>query len=264
MSRWGWRIALAVMIAYAALAIAAPLIAPYGESEIIGGVWQGPSAQHWLGTDGLGRDMLSRLLYGGRTTLGLAAASTAFAFVIGVGCGLAAAVMGSWIDMALSRLVDALMALPTLIIALIVLSVLGSSIPILIAVTAVLEATRFFRVARGAGLAVAAMDYVEVARLRGEGLLWLIRREVLINILGVIMTETALRFGFIILFISGLSFLGLGVQPPHADWGSMVRENAIALNFGRSAPLVPAIAIAGITIALNMLVGTTRVRQSSR
>jgi peptide/nickel transport system permease protein len=208
--------------------------------------------------------MLSRLLYGGRTTLGLAAASTALAFIIGVGCGLAAAVMGSWVDMALSRLVDALMALPTLIIALIVLSVLGSSIPVLIGVIAVLEATRFFRVARGAGLAVAAMDYVEVARLRGEGLLWLVRREVLINILGVVMTETALRFGFIILFISGLSFLGLGVQPPHADWGSMVRENAIALNFGRSAPLVPAIAIAGITIALNMLVGTTGVRRSSR
>ncbi len=262
MSGVGARVALGVVIAYVVLTTLAPVLAPFGEADLVGAVWQPPSADYWLGTDGLGRDMMSRLLYGGRITIGLAAVATALSFLLGVGCGLCAAIIGSWLDMLLSRLVDALMALPTLIVALLVLSVLGSSLPVLIGVTTVLEATRFFRIARSVGRDIVSTDYVEVARLRGERLFWILRREVLVNALGVLSVETALRFGFIVLFISGLSFLGLGVQPPHADWGSMVRENAIALTFGLMAPLLPASAIAGLTIALNVLVGGIGARRA--
>jgi peptide/nickel transport system permease protein len=256
-------VAVAVVAAYALLAAFAPWLAPFGEAQLLGTVWQPPSAAHWLGTDGLGRDMLSRLLYGGRTTISLAAMATALSFILGAGCGLSAAIIGSWLDIVLSRIVDALLALPTLIVALLVISVLGSSLLVLICVTSVLEATRFFRLSRGVGRDVMATDYVEVARLRREGLLWFLRREIFPNVVSILAAEAALRFGFIVLFISGLSFLGLGVQPPQTDWGGMVRENAIALTFGLTAPLLPALAIAGLTISLNVIAGGIGTRRGA-
>jgi len=242
-----------ITINIAAIALAS-WIAPFGQAELVGDVWAAPNAQSWLGLDNLGRDILSRLLFGGRTSVTLALLITVLSFVIGISLGFAAATTGRWIDIALSRMVDTLMAVPSLIMALVVLSVLGTSIPVLIGTIAVLEATRVFRVSRSVAMNIVVLDYVEAARLRGEGLWWVMRREVLPNALPPLIAEFGLRFCFSLLFVASLSFLGLGVQPPEADWGSMVHDNATAINFGGIAPLLPAAAIALLTIGVNLVV----------
>jgi peptide/nickel transport system permease protein len=247
-------IGLAVVVINLLAALLAPVIAPYGQAELVGDVWAPPSGQYWLGLDNLGRDMFSRLLYGARTTISIALLITICSFAIGIIAGFAAAILGGWIDTALSRFVDAMMAIPTLIFGLIILSVLGTSIPVLIATIAILDSTRVFRLCRAVGLNITVLDYVEVARLRGEGLWWVMRREVLPNALPPLITEFGLRFCFAFLFIAALSFLGLGIQPPLADWGGMVRDNAQAINFGEMAPLIPAAAIGQLTIGVNLVV----------
>jgi peptide/nickel transport system permease protein len=247
-------IGFAVIALALAAVILAPLLAPYGEAELVGTVWEDPSAIHLLGTDNLGRDMLSRLVYGARTTVSLALAATIIAFFLGVTAGFAATILGRLADTLLSRLVDVLMGVPVLIFALMVLSVLGTSLPVLIGTIAVLDATRVFRLARAVAMGIATLDYVEIAKLRGEGLAWIIGREILPNALPPLIAEFGLRFCFVFLFISSLSFLGLGVQPPFADWGSMVRENAQAINLGGYAPLFPAAAIALLTVGVNLVV----------
>ena len=247
-------IGLAVVVINLLAALLAPVIAPYGQAELVGDVWAPPSGQFWLGLDSLGRDMFSRLLYGARTTISIALLITICSFAIGIIAGFAAAILGGWIDTALSRFVDAMMAIPTLIFGLIILSVLGTSIPVLIGTIAILDSTRVFRLCRAVGLNITVLDYVEVARLRGEGLWWVMRREVMPNALPPLITEFGLRFCFAFLFIASLSFLGLGIQPPYADWGGMVRDNAQAINFGGMAPLIPAAAIGQLTIAVNLVV----------
>jgi len=250
----GAKLGLLLVALNLAAALLAPWLAPYGPAELGGEVWASPSAAHLLGTDQLGRDLLSRLLHGARLTIGVALATTALAVAVGVPLGFAAAVVGGWVDQALSRTSDVLMAIPTLIAALLVLAVVGTSVGALILVTAGVEAPRVFRVARALAANVAAQDYVEAARLRGERLPWLLAREVLPNAAPPLAAELGLRFCFAILFVSALSFLGLGIQPPAADWGGMVRENAPAINFGLTAPLIPAAAIAALTVAVNLVV----------
>ena len=247
-------IGLIVIAINAAAALFGPWLAPYGEATVVGDVWEPVSAQFWLGTDNLGRDMLARLLYGARTSIAIALAITLLSFTIGIVLGFFAAVVGGWVDQAMSRLVDVLMAFPTLILALLILSVLGSSIPVLIVVSAVLDSTRVFRLSRAVAMDIEVMDFVEVARLRGESLWWIMRREVFPNTLPPLIAEFGLRFCFAFLFISALSFLGLGVQPPAADWGGMVKDNANAISFGLPAPLIPAAAIAILTIGVNLVV----------
>lgn len=236
------------------IAAIGPWIAPYGESEAAGAVWLPFSREFLLGTDSLGRDVLSRLLYGTRTTIVIALVATLLSFAIGMTLGFTAAVVGGFVDQAISRVVDVLMSIPMLIFALVVLALLPHSILILISVMAVLDSTRVFRLARAIARDVAVMDFVEAARLRGEGLGWVIRREVLPNTLPPLISEFGLRFCFIILFLSAVSFLGVGVQPPQADWGGMVRDNANAIGFGLILPLIPAAAIFTLTIAVNLLV----------
>jgi peptide/nickel transport system permease protein len=247
-------VGLAIMAINIAAIALAPWIAPYGQAELVGDVWAAPYARSWLGLDNLGRDILSRLLFGGRTSVTLALLITVLSFVIGISLGFAAATTRRWVDIALSRMVDTLMAIPSLIMALVVLSVLGTSIPVLVGTIAVLEATRVFRVSRSVAMNIVVLDYVEAARLRGEGPWWIMRHEVLPNALPPLIAEFGLRFCFSLLFVASLSFLGLGVQPPEADWGSMVRDNATAINFGKIAPLVPAAAIAVLTIGINLVV----------
>ncbi len=232
----------------------APWIAPHGEADMVGDVWAPPSARAWLGLDNLGRDMFSRLVFGARTSIALALATTALSFAIGILTGFTAAIARGWVDILLSRVVDAVMAIPTLIFALVILSVMGSSIPTLIGTMAVLNATRVYRLSRALAMNIAVLEYVEAARLRGETLWWIIRREILPNALPPLVAEFGLRFCFTFLFIASLSFLGLGIQPPYADWGSMVRDNAQAITFGGVAPLVPAAAIALLTIGVNLVV----------
>jgi len=235
-------------------AIGAPWLAPYDQADIVGDAWDDPSAAHPLGLDNLGRDLLTRLLFGARMSIGLSLLITSISFTIGIVTGFTAAVAKGWVDMALSRGVDLLLSMPTLIFAFIVLSVLGTSLPVLVVTLACLDATRVFRLSRALALGIAALDYVEVARLRGERLGWIIFREILPAASAPLIAEFGLRFSFAFLFVAALSFLGLGVQPPDADWGSMVRDYRDMINLDVAAPLWPAGAIAVLTIGVNFVV----------
>lgn len=235
-------------------ALLAPWVAPNGEADLVGGVWDPPAGDFLLGTDAVGRDMFSRLVWGARTTIGIALATSLLSFAIGTMAGFTAAALGGVADAILSRIVDILLAVPLLIFALMVLSVLGTSIPVMIGTIAVLDSTRVFRLARAVAMNISVMEFVQIARLRGERLDWIIRREILPSAMPPLIAEFGMRFCFTFLFIASLSFLGLGIQPPDADWGSMVRENAQAINFGGYAPLFPAAAIALVTIGINLIV----------
>ncbi|MGR3401565.1 ABC transporter permease [uncultured Paracoccus sp.] len=243
-----------VIAIYALTAILAPLLAPYGQAQIVGQQFEPWGATYPLGTDALGRDMLSRLIWGARNTVGVALVTTVLAFAIGAVTGLLAAALGGWVDVILSRLVDVLMAVPPLILTLLALSALGPGVANLIAVVAVLDSTRVFRLARATAMNVMVMDYVEAAQLRGEGTRWIIMREVLPNISAPLIAEFGLRFCFVFLTISALSFLGLGLPPPMADWGAMVRDNAALITFGDITPLLPAACIAVLTVSVNFVV----------
>ncbi|WP_299640135.1 ABC transporter permease [uncultured Ruegeria sp.] len=239
--------------AYFFVAIAAPLIAPYGMAEVVGDVWEPTSAEHLLGTDNIGRDLLTRMIYGGRTTIFIAAAATLLSFLTGTSLGLLAAVLGGWADQALSRTVDLIMSIPTLILALVILAIVPVTVPILILVMGLLDATRPYRLSRSVAVDINVMDYVEAAKLRGEGRAWIIFREILPNALSPLVAEFGLRFIFMVLFISTLSFLGLGVQPPLADWGGIVKENKDGIVYGIGAALYPAVAIATLAISVNLV-----------
>ncbi len=243
-----------VILVYGFVAIFAPVLTPYGETEIVGPEFDVWGEKFILGTDGLGRDMLTRLLFGARNTVGIAFITTCLAFLIGGLTGLLAAIYGGWLDQISSRIVDVLMAIPQLIFALMLLAIFGTSIPTLVIVIATLDATRIFRVTRAVSLNVVVLDYFEAARLRGERIFWLCVREILPNITAPLMAEFGLRFCFVFLMIAALSFLGLGIQPPTADWGSMVRENAVLITYGDITPVLPAIAIAILTLGVNFLV----------
>ncbi|MGB0844372.1 MAG: ABC transporter permease [Alphaproteobacteria bacterium] len=249
-----------VILVYAFVALFAPLIAPYGEAEIFPVPYAPWGGDFVLGTDQIGRDILSRLIYGARNTIGIALATTFLAFLIGGGFGLIAAIDNKWIDQGLSRFVDILMAIPSLIFALMLLSIFGSTATNIIIIIAILDSTRVFRLTRAVALNVVVMDYVEAAKLRGEGLGWIMRREILPNIMPPLVAEFGLRFSFVFLTIAALSFLGVGIQPPTADWGSMVRENGGLIAFAQYdlkagiTPLLPAAAIALLTVAVNFVV----------
>nr|WP_315206333.1 ABC transporter permease [uncultured Albidiferax sp.] len=245
---------LTVVAIFIFVALFTPWLAPYAQSANIGETWAEPSKTMWLGGDQIGRDMLTRILYGTRMTIGVALAITLLSFLIGIVLGFVSAVVGGWVDVFFSRLVDVMLSIPGLIFALIVLGVFGSSIPVLILTIAVLDSTRVFRLARALGMNLSVMEYVEAARLRGEGLWWVISREILPNAWAPLVSEFGLRFCFNFLFIAGLSFLGLGIQPPYADLGGMVRENAAAINFGMMAPIYPAATIALLTVSVNLVV----------
>ena len=254
------RFGLIVIAIYIFIAVFAPWLAPYGESQVFPAPYEPWSKEFIFGTDQIGRDILSRMIYGARNTVGIAVATTALAFFIGGVLGLAAAIAKGWIDQLLSRLVDALMAIPILIFALVLLSIFGTNIINLIIMIAILDSTRVFRLTRAVSLNVVVMDFVEAARLRGEGLAWIMRREILPNILPPLIAEFGLRFCFVFLTIAALSFLGVGIQPPTSDWGSMVRENASLIQFAQYdikaglTPLLPAAAIALLTVAVNFVV----------
>jgi peptide/nickel transport system permease protein len=245
---------IAVILTYVFVALFAPIIAPYGEAEIVGDQFEEWSEQFFLGTDNLGRDMLTRIIYGARNTVGIALITTAVAFLLGGSCGILAAVIGGWIDQLLSRTVDVLMAIPLLIFAMLLLTIFGTSVLNMILIIGILDSTRVFRIARAVSLNVVVMDFIESARLRGEGLSWVVVKEVLPNIMPPLVAEFGLRFCFVFLTISALSFLGLGIQPPTADWGSMVRDTADLITFDDYTPLIPAAAIALLTIGVNFVV----------
>ena len=253
---------LFVIFVYAIMGIFAPAIAPFGQSEVISQSFAPADETMLLGADQLGRDMFSRIVYGARNTVGLALMATLLAFFMGAFAGLLAATRGGWFDQFMGRLADVIMSVPSLIFALLLLSIFGTSVPVLVVIVAVIYSPRVFRLTRAVAGNVVVMDYIEAAKLRGEGMWYLIRKEILPNSTAPLIAEFGLEFCFVFLLIAGLSFLGLGIQPPTADWGSMVRENATLISFGEITPLIPAAAIALLTVAVNFVVDWMLYRSS--
>lgn len=236
------------------IVVFAPIIAPYGEAQIVSSPYAPADATYWLGTDQLGRDLFSRIIFGGRHSIVLSLTAVLLAFVVGVLGGLMAAVRGGVIDQLFGRLADILMSIPALILALLLLSILGTNLTVLVGVVAVIYVPRIFRLTRSVAANVVVTDFVEASRVRGEGDWYLIRKEILPNTAAPLIAEFGLEFCYVFLLVAGLSFLGLGIQPPLADWGSMVRENAALISFGEITPLIPAIAIAIVTVGVNFVV----------
>ena len=245
---------LVIVGIYVVAAVFAPWIAPYGEYEVVSDIPFAPwSEANLLGTDQLGRDFLTRIIYGARNSIGIAFVTTLLAFAIGGFFGIMAAALRGWVDQVFSRLVDAVMSIPDLIFTLLLLAIFGSSVLNLILIIAVLDSTRIFRISRASAMNVVTLDYVEASTARGEGLYWRIVHEILPNILPILISEFGMRFSFVFLVIAALSFLGVGLQPPMAEWGSMVRDNAVLINSGDITPLIPASAIALLTVGVNFV-----------
>lgn len=254
-----WRISplgaicFAIALFWIVIAILGPWIAPHPAGEVVSFDVFGPmTAEFPLGTDYLGSDMLSRIILGSRYTVGVSLAAAILAVAAGVTLGMTAAVFGGWLDAALSRTVDAFNAIPSKMFSLMVVAGLGTSLPVLIGTLAFIYVPGSYRIARSLAVNVNELDFVQVAKARGEGTLYLIRQEILPNITGPVLADFGLRFVFIVLLLSALGFLGLGVQPPNADWGALVRENLAGLPFGAPAVIFPSLAIASLTIAVNL------------
>jgi len=248
-------VASLVILAWTLIAIFAPTIIPHSIGDIVDDDYFGPMRQGlWLGSDYLGRDMLSRVLMGARYTVGISLAAVAIACFSGVVLGMTAAVIGGWVDTCLSRFLDAMNSIPSKLFGLVVVAAVGSSIPALILTLAVIYIPGAYRFARALAVNINSMDFMTVARVRGESTAYLIGSEILPNIIRPVLADFGLRFVFIVLLLSGLSFLGLGLQPPLADWGALVRENIGGLPFAAPAVIIPSLAIASLTISVNLLI----------
>ena len=248
-------VSIFIIVFWVVVAVFAPVLAPFDKADMVSfESFKVVDEASFLGTDYLGRDVLSRIIYGARMTLGLALIATLISFTTGIVLGFVAAISPGWIDQVLSRTVDAIMAFPSIMLALIIIGGVGTSLPVVILTVALIDATRVFRLSRALALDASVMDYVSVARARGEGVNWIMLHEILPNTITPLAAEFGIRYTFAILFISSLSFLGLGVQPPGADWGVMVKENLQGLLYGAPAALIPAACIGTISVAVNLLV----------
>lgn len=248
-------VSIFIIVFWVVVAMFAPVLAPFDKADMVSfESFKVVDEASFLGTDYLGRDVLSRIIYGARMTLGLALIATLISFTTGIVLGFVAAISPGWIDQVLSRTVDAIMAFPSIMLALIIIGGVGTSLPVVILTVALIDATRVFRLSRALALDASVMDYVSVARARGEGVNWIMLHEILPNTITPLAAEFGIRYTFAILFISSLSFLGLGVQPPGADWGVMVKENLQGLLYGAPAALIPAACIGTISVAVNLLV----------
>ncbi|MEB2844430.1 ABC transporter permease subunit [Rhizobiales bacterium RZME27] len=248
-------ICLAVVLFWAAIALFAPLLVHYPVGDMVSYDYFGPmSKEYWLGTDYLGRDIYSRLIVGARYTIGIAFVGLILAALIGITLGLFAAAFGGLFDTILSRAIDTFVGIPNLLLALVIVAGGGSSIPILVFAITIIFFPGCYRFTRSMAINVNALDFIAAARARGEGHFYVMIHEILPNIVGPIMADLGLRFVHIILLLSGLSFLGLGVQPPFADWGAMVRENMIGISYGSPAVVVPSLALASLALAINLLI----------
>ncbi|KXK53119.1 MAG: ABC transporter permease [Chloroflexota bacterium] len=248
-----------VTLTFLILALIGPLVAPYPYDEFVrnpeGRVArrEAPSAAFVFGTDRLGRDVFSRVLWGARDIVGLPGAATVLAVVIGTSIGLVIGYAGGWVDEVVSRVFDGLLAIPALVLALAVLATLGPSSAGLVLVIVILYTPIVARVIRSAALNLRSAAYVELARLRGESLLYILTREILPGVLPALAVEAALRFSYAIFLTASLGFLGLGVQPPSPDWGRMVYEARLDVNQTPWALWFPAGAIALLVISVNLM-----------
>lgn len=256
--------AAVVVLACLVLAVLGPVLAPHPPGAIVANDVFGPmTAQFPLGTDYLGRDMLSRVLSGARYTIGVALPAAMLASLAGTGLGMLAAARGGAVDAVLSRAMDTLISFPSIIFSLVVVAALGSSLTVLILTAAVIYTPGCFRIVRAIAVDINATDFVRAARARGERSLAIMLGEILPNMVAPILTDFGLRFVFIVLLLSSLSFLGLGIQPPYSDWGGLVRENIEGLSAGAPAVIVPAVAIAVLTVSVNLLIDNLPGRRVS-
>jgi peptide/nickel transport system permease protein len=246
-------IGIAILGLVLAVTILAPWLAPYPATEqhILERL-QGPSAKYPLGTDQYGRDLLSRALLGGRTALVLGVGAVMLGLALGVPVGLAAGYLGGWADNAIMRLVDAMLSFPSLLLALLIITALGASTSHALLAIGVANAPGLARIVRSATLSVREEDYVLAARARGDSHLYLIFGEIFPNVLPAIVVELTIRIGFAMLAGASLSFLGLGVQPPQADWGLMIREARQHVFLSPWPLAVPGLALGLTIIAFNL------------
>lgn len=263
------KVGAVVVIFWMLVGLFGPMLAPHPVGAIVADdVFEGFSGRNLLGSDYLGRDVLSRMLSGARYTVGLSLAAAVLASTTGATLALTAAVSRRSVDELMSRLMDAFISIPSKVLALVMVAAFGSSIPLLLLIAAVTYTPGAYRIARSIAVSLGQMDYVQVARARGEGRWHVACREILPNMIRPLLADFGLRFVFVVLLLSGLSFLGLGVQPPHADLGSLVRENTSGLGDGAPAVVLPAIAIATLTISVNLLIdglgGRRRRRKGGR
>lgn len=252
---WSGKLGLTLVLFWIAIALVGRFIAPYPPGAFVSyEVFAGSSGKFWFGSDFLGRDVLSRLLVGAQFTVGLSATAVTIAVTLGTGLALTAAVGPRWLDELLSRAMDTLISIPSKIFALVLVAAFGSSLMLLTLIVSVTYVPGNFRIARSLAVGLTQLDYIEVARARGEGRLHIALVEMLPNMIRPLFADIGLRFVFIVLLLSGLSFLGLGLQPPDADLGSLVRENSSGLGEGALAIVVPALAIASLTVGVNLLI----------
>ncbi|MGF6530064.1 MULTISPECIES: ABC transporter permease [Paraburkholderia] len=250
----GWIGAFMVALALF-VAIFGPILAPYPVGAIVTQDVFAPFSAHLpLGSDYLGRDMLSRIMYGTRLTVLLALAAALFAALCGTGLGLLAAVAGRAVDETMSRILDAVSSIPTKMFALMIVAAFGSSLTLLVITAGISYTPGAYRIARSLAVNISALEYVQVAKVRGENAIYICCVEILPNMIHPMLADLGLRFVFVVLLLSSLSFLGLGVQPPYADLGSLVRENIAGLGDGAPVVLMPAIAIAILTVGVNLLI----------
>jgi len=248
-------VGLALVLVWVLAAVFGPMLAPHEVGAIVApDVFERMSGAHWLGSDYLGRDVFSRLMSGARYTVGLSFGAALLASSSGAALALFSAISGRWIDETISRLMDAFISIPGKILALVIVAAFGSSLALLLLIAALSYMPGAFRIARSLAVNLNQMDYVQVARARGEGRAYIAFVEILPNMIHPLLADFGLRFVFVVLLLSGLSFLGLGVQPPHADLGSLVRENVSGLPEVAPAIIAPAVAIAMLTIGVNLLI----------
>jgi len=250
----GLAIGLGLISIWVLSAIFAPWVAPHEPTAMgVGPQTAPPSWLHWFGTDQYGRDILSRVIHGGRYVLAIAPASTLLGLSLGTLIGLISAYGRGWIDEVIMRLLDAIMAFPIVVLALLALTVLGSSTLNVILVIGLVFAPLIARTARAAALTEVRKEYVEAARLRGEGHWYVMLMEVAPNIRGPLLVEATIRLGYAVFTSATLGFLGLGVQPPAPDWGVMVSASRSLLTTAPWAVLAPALAIAAVVIGFSLI-----------
>lgn len=247
-------IALALALAVILVILGGPFVAPYPPNEVaVGAPGEDISMAHPLGTDALGRDVLSRVLHGGVAAVAVPLVAIALTFVISGTLGMIAGYLGGWFDALISRVIDVVLAIPALMLVLVVMAGLGTSYSVVILAMTLVFIPGVFRVLRGAVRVITPREYVLAAKARGDTKWWIIRQEILPNIMPTFLVELALRTTWAVAFFATLSFLGLGVRPPTSNWGVMVAENKSLLLTSPITVLAPLAAIAVLAIAINMI-----------
>jgi peptide/nickel transport system permease protein len=248
------RVGLALAALCVGVGLFGPFFAPYAPDEIVGSSYASQSAEYPLGLDFLGRDVLSRFLWGGRTVLVLALLATLLAYLIGVSIGIFSAYAGAWADEAAMRVTDVVLAFPSLILMLLFVVAVGRDLKYVVLAVAIAHTPRIARIVRAAALEVVVLPYVEAAKARGERAVYVVAREVLPNIRSPLLVDAGLRFTYSILLIASLSFLGFGLQPPAADWGLMLGENRIGITVQPWPMIAPVVVLGLLTIGINLAI----------